>query len=370
MHKNILIVVSGLTPQVVSETLFCLCVQKNIPLHEIYIVTTIEGKKNIKEYYFNNRVTGKKEGPFNLRQEISDMCKLYKITPPVFSETSKYIIIADEETLQMPDVRTDNENRLFPNLISNFIRKKSGENNTTLYCSLSGGRKTMSAYMGFALSIYARENDKLYHVLADDRFEKTGKFYPHKKDNGDSLVLSEVPFLRLRNILADKIDIEHKSYGDMIDFSQQQIEKMSADIMFIDTKEHKITVNNKSFKMPAIQLAVYIHMIMSKEKPEDEILIMDYQTRKVAAEVMDIYCKITRKTKEEYDSRLNDNQKKDIWWNKGFKNIMPVRTKINDLIYDNIDDPRLADEYSITTKKVYGSSKYEIYASYNKFIIL
>ncbi len=368
--KNILIAVSGLTPQVVSETFFCLCVQKKIPLHEIYIVTTIEGKKNIKEYYFNNRVTGKKEGPFNLRQEISDMCKLYKITPPAFSETSKYIIIADEETLQMPDVRTDNENRLFPNLISNFIRKKSRDNNTALYCSLSGGRKTMSAYMGFALSIYARENDKLYHVLADDKFEKTGKFYPHKKDNGDSLVLSEVPFLRLRNILADKIDIEHKSYGDMIDFSQQQIEKMSADIMFIDTKEHKITVNNKSFKMPAIQLAVYLYIISKKLEPDDEIMISDYQTKQVAAEVMKIYCKLTRKPKEEHESKLNEAAIKSIWWNKGIRNIMSIRTKINDLLDDNIDDAQLADEYYIRTNKVYGSSRYDIYASYNRFIVI
>lgn len=122
--------------------------------------------------------------------------------------------------------------------------------------------------------------------------------------------------------------------------------------------------------MPALQLAVYLYMIMNKENPENEILITDYQTRQVSAEVMEIYCKLTRKTKEEYDSRLNDIQRKNIWWNKGFKNIMPVRSKINDLIYENIDDPRLADEYAVTTKKVYGSSKYEIYASFKRFIII
>lgn len=81
-----------------------------------------------------------------------------------------------------PDIRTVADNEQAGDQIASFLQTKACEPAVRLHCSLSGGRKTMTHYMGIAFQLFARPWDNLYHVMVAPEFEKVDKFfYPPKQ---------------------------------------------------------------------------------------------------------------------------------------------------------------------------------------------
>jgi len=124
---------------------------------------------------------------------------------------------------KLADIRTVKENEATGDRISSFIRTKTSEPGTRLHCSLAGGRKTMSFYLGAALQLFGRPQDRLYHILVSPEFESNPSFfYPHKTDttiecrmpDGTTarlnsrtakVELAELPFVRLGSNLSPKM---------------------------------------------------------------------------------------------------------------------------------------------------------------------
>lgn len=375
--KNILVAVSGLTPQVISETLFCLSVQKKIRIDEIYVITTTEGKKNIEEYYFLNSRSKKKEGPYSLKEEIHNMCRLHKINIPKFL-IKENVVVAAEENMKMHDVRTDKDNILFPNVVTNVINKLTKDDRNILYCSLSGGRKTMSAYMGFALSIYAREGDKLYHVLASEDFEKLGKFYPAKKNSRD-LMLSEVSFIKLRPVLHERADYRNKLYSEIIEQSQKELERLNEKGITIDTRKRIMCYKGITVKLEPIHLAIYMFFVLLKKTEQHSFNIKNFtkhdkNEKNLSVEkVYELYLKLSGKTVEEYEEMLSAKEKDLKWFRAGidFKMFRSYRSKINDKIEKLFgEEDWLADNFVINKSGPHGTSEYAVYAPLDKFLII
>lgn len=372
--KNILVAVSGLTPQVISETLYCLAVQRKTKIDEIYVITTTEGKRNIEEYYFLNRKTNKREGPYSLKEEIDRMCTKHKIEKPIFN-IRQNVIAATEENVKLHDVKTDRENKLFPNAITKLIKHLSEDERSILYCSLSGGRKTMSAYMGFALSLYAREGDMLFHVLASKEFEATGKFYPERKNNKD-LVLSEVPFIRLRPLLRDKTEYKNITYTEIIEKTQEELESIREDGIIIDINKCLISYRSKKLKIPPIQLALYLFFVEHKRKGNSSINIreLDKENSSYVEEIYRIYLQITGKTKKEYEETFTPEELRNKWFRFGItkEKFLHDKSKINDKIEMLFDEETswLAENFYIVKAAAHGHSEYTIIAPTERFKII
>ena len=58
-YTNILIAVSGSTPQILTETLYNLVVQRKIPIDEIYVLTTTHGQAKMHETVLKNNLINK-----------------------------------------------------------------------------------------------------------------------------------------------------------------------------------------------------------------------------------------------------------------------------------------------------------------------
>ena len=118
----------------------------------------------------------------------------------------------------MEDIREVSHNESLGDFIADFVRDRTEDPSVRLHCSLAGGRKTMSFYLGSALQLFGRTWDKLYHVLVTPEFESHPDFYykPKKnrvlelKDNNGKVLrrlhtknaqisLAELPFVRLRD---------------------------------------------------------------------------------------------------------------------------------------------------------------------------
>lgn len=264
MIKNILIAVSGLTPQIISETFYCLAMKNKIQINEIVIITTSKGKDIIlgKDKEYNKK---RKYPP--LVKELERLCEMYKLNMPAFKP--KNIIVADEQSVELHDIRSDKDNILFPNKVCEVIKEKTNDKETVLHCSISGGRKTMSVDLAFALSLFGRMQDKLYHVLVDESLEFS-KFFPGTKAEAKKLEIAEIPYVRLRPLLGDVTQnkvFTKMSYSDIVQYTQQQLKMKSSDTLYVYTRFNKISFgSNEPEKIEPQKLKIYLYLINIKRE--------------------------------------------------------------------------------------------------------
>lgn len=212
--RRILLAVTGLTPQVVTETLYALACS---PQHaesvwvpdEVHLITTATGAENARL----NLLQGK--GWFHrLREDYA--------LPPIQFDVSHIHVLKDELGQPLEDIRTQAHNTCAANFITEMVRSFTCDPASALHVSIAGGRKTMGYYLGYALSLYGRVQDSLSHVLVSDPFETNRDFYyptpydfPIHVRRGDRELtvdarnarvdLAAIPFVRLREGLPPRL---------------------------------------------------------------------------------------------------------------------------------------------------------------------
>jgi CRISPR-associated protein (TIGR02584 family) len=77
----------------------------------------------------------------------------------------------------LEDIRSPDDNRRAADGITELIREFTADPDCALHVSIAGGRKTMGFFLGYALSLYGRPQDKLSHVLVSEPFESSSGFY-------------------------------------------------------------------------------------------------------------------------------------------------------------------------------------------------
>ncbi len=162
-YEEVLVCVAGATPQIITETIYALA-NKNPPVYidKIYIITTKTGKEKIKDTLIDRGI-------------LNALLNEYSLPPIDFSEES--IIVIENEGKEIEDIRNASENEATADTIIKFIRELTLNPKLRLHCSIAGGRKTMSFYLGSALQLFGRIQDKLYHVLVSPEFESNPDFF-------------------------------------------------------------------------------------------------------------------------------------------------------------------------------------------------
>ena len=204
--RRVLLMVTGRTPQVVTETLYALT-QRAVPFvpTEVHLITTAEGAQDA-----NLALLDPHEGWFHR------LCVDYGLTGIDF-DSSRIHSIRDQDGRPVEDIRTAAEHRACADLITETVRDLTAdEDGSALHVSLAGGRKTMTYYLGNALTLFGRPQDRLSHVMVPPPYETNREFFypsplsrplyvePLKRyfDAKDAEVtLAEIPFVRLRNCL-------------------------------------------------------------------------------------------------------------------------------------------------------------------------
>lgn len=206
--KRIMLAVSGMSPQIVTETVYSLAVNKRDPFipTEIHLITTQSGAKEAQLQLLHPK-TGKF---LQLRED-------YQL-PAIHFEQANIHVIEDYQGKRLDDIKTPEQNEAAADFITNIVKELTGDDNAALHVSIAGGRKTMGYYVGYALSLYGRPQDRLSHVLVTDRFESHKEFfYPTPNSQviireGRALdtkeaevMLAEIPFVRLRSGLPQRL---------------------------------------------------------------------------------------------------------------------------------------------------------------------
>lgn len=201
-ERRILLAVTGLTPQIVTETLYALSQRQPafIPT-EIHLVTTKEGAERA-------RLSLLSDDPGWFRRLLQD----YHL-PPIRFDGSHIHVLHDARGNPLDDIRSPEDNEAAANTLTELARRFTADDQSALHVSLAGGRKTMGYYVGYALSLFGRPQDRLSHVLVSAPFESSWSFFyptPYERiiQTGDGrladcakaeVTLAEIPFVRLRD---------------------------------------------------------------------------------------------------------------------------------------------------------------------------
>ena len=194
---------TGLSPQIVTETLHALAIGNDTPFipTEIHLITTAEGADRARLALLSDRL-----GWFHR------MRRDYALPEIAFDVDHIHILRAPSGAL-MHDIRSPADNLVCADFITEKVRELSADPGAALHVSIAGGRKTMGFFLGYALSLFGRPQDRLSHVLVSEPFENTWDFfYPTPYENiietsGKKLVdardarlsLAEIPFVSLRH---------------------------------------------------------------------------------------------------------------------------------------------------------------------------
>jgi CRISPR-associated protein (TIGR02584 family) len=218
--RRILLIVTGMSPQVVTETLYALAVQSEpfIPT-EIHLLTTQEGRQRAKTSLLHPD-----GGQFYaLLQDYPQLGQ------PIFGEDYIHVIRAPNGKA-LPDIRTPEENAAAADSITAKVAELTLDADAALHVSIAGGRKTMGFYLGYAFSLFARPQDQLSHVLVSSPFENHPDFYfppvkprrlpmpggAHVDTALAEITLAEIPVVRLRHGLPQELQDGKASYNETV----------------------------------------------------------------------------------------------------------------------------------------------------------
>ncbi len=155
--RRILFLVAGLTPQVVTETLYALCYRTPDPFlpTEIHLLTTTEGSRRARLMLLEGE-----QGRFYRFCEEYRLPQLAK----AFDETRIHLV-RGADGAPLDDIVTADDNAAVADAIMHHIRAFTSDPDCALHASVAGGRKTMSVALALAMSLFGRPQDALSHVL-------------------------------------------------------------------------------------------------------------------------------------------------------------------------------------------------------------
>ncbi|MBL3529550.1 MAG: TIGR02584 family CRISPR-associated protein [gamma proteobacterium endosymbiont of Lamellibrachia anaximandri] len=314
--RRILLVVSGLAPQVLTETLYALTQVELPAFHptEIHLLTTQEGAERARLYLLS-------KDPGWYRR----ICDDYGLDSSAFRQENIHRL-RNEQGGVLDDIRTDSENRQAADFILNRLRKLTEDPDSALHLSLAGGRKTMGFFAGYALSLFGRPQDRLSHVLVTPPYEDNPAFfYPTPEssiiytqqpdsrplDAKDAQVtLSDIPFVRMRETLPEAVTSGIYSYCDTVRAAQPQTDPPK---LQVDLESRQMKLGNELIHLAPAEFAFYSWFALRRKAYKDPIHWTD---EGLGAEYLKHYGQIVNPASGDYERvehALTDGMTKDYF---------------------------------------------------------
>jgi len=377
--KEVLIFVAGAAPQIITETIYALSQKKPaIYPDEIFIITTAKGKKIIMDSLVKGKV-------------LDSLVKEYDL-PPIHLSEENFIVPKDKSGHEIDDIKTDEDNEIIGDLITSFIREKAKDQSTRLHCSLAGGRKTMSFYLGSALQLFGRTWDRLYHVLVDPAFESHPNFFYKPKKNkyikvkdkdgrirrlstkGARIYLADLPFIRL----SQKLKLQKASFRELVAESQREIDMATVQPeLIVNLKERSVTVAEKTIYFQPMLLFIYCAFL------DQKINKCPYKDRPYCFNCSDCYEELNTLFSHEnlislasyFRSLYGEAPLKFEEFIKHYSHgldaaiVRQYLSKLKKIFQAELVDESLWSLYIVQAKKIYAASRYGLKAEKSKISI-
>lgn len=282
--ERILLVSLGVSPQIVTEVIYALTVErknKGEPLFlptKIVVVSTSTGLARCQQ-------------ALGQQGHYQRLIEAYGLTELPAKIDYRCISNADGP---LDDIRTSDDNEAAANTILSVVQELTSSSDSALHISLAGGRKTQGYYTGFAASLFCRKQDRLSHVLVTEGFEGHPQFYFPPKEhqmltlrlNNEEvqrdareakIELADLPFVHMREELPKK-SLLFQSHLGMRELARRMDVAKTNDIQLtldLSRDQPVITTNGVTINLEGHHLAMaYLVMFyldkISVETPSEE----------------------------------------------------------------------------------------------------
>lgn len=258
--RRILLCVSGMSPQILTETLYALLHQDTpfIPT-EIHLLSTAEGAEQARLSLLQGHC------------HFHRYCDEYGLSKTIFDE-SRISVITDDQLYPLADITTPRDNEWAADSITRKVNELTRNEESALHVSMAGGRKTMGYYAGYALSLFGRRQDRLSHVLVSEGFENLPDFYyPTRQSytiynrekkaldaSKATVMLAEIPFVRLRQGLSDALLSGTTSFLSAVREAQRAEEPAE---LVVDIAHSALVCNGTSVRLSPVHFAFYLWIL-------------------------------------------------------------------------------------------------------------
>jgi CRISPR-associated protein (TIGR02584 family) len=185
--------------------------------------------------------------------------------------TAERIHVVHANGKPLEDISTEPHNRATADFIIEKVHELTSDERAALHFSIAGGRKTMGCLLGTAVSLFARPQDRLSHVLVEPQpLEQNPEFFfPPKaardlydKSNPSEpistakarVVLAEIPFVRLRHGLPMPLLEGAWSFSEAVARAQTAV---ATPELIIDRASQSVSCQGIAFELTPMQFTLY-----------------------------------------------------------------------------------------------------------------
>jgi CRISPR-associated protein (TIGR02584 family) len=271
-QQNVLLSVTGMSPAVLTETIWSLCTRDEpVVPDRIVAVTTLAGATRLQEALFSPVPSFDNHTVWQALRHalLSRGCNIEgKLRFGKTSDDIRIITAMDDKTglsFELADIRGPADNDAVANYLLDQVRMFTENPDTRLIASLAGGRKTMGALLYACLTLAGREEDMLTHVLVNKPFESaTDFFFPGQpggalKDQEGSLHsveeasidLAEVPFVPMRNLFSKELGRQVGSFSHLVELCRRNVRAIAGESirLSIETRRTMVEINGQRLRL-------------------------------------------------------------------------------------------------------------------------
>ena len=262
MRERILLALCGMSPAVITETVYSLAGVGRCP-SKVVVITTTEGKRALGAELFDGGVWESLCGM--LGEDIDFGLSSYHVR----------LIPKSDSGGDAEDILTTSDNERAADFILDILREFTENPDTELVFSMAGGRKTMSVLAALSMSLLGREQDILCHVLVNPPFDNPSlapKFYfpgktacVHMLPGGRKwrakdarITLCEIPFVRLRYLFQHEFSRLPGSFNGTVSLANFRLnERLPAPELKIVPERMQIWLGNVSLPLNCQEFVMY-----------------------------------------------------------------------------------------------------------------
>jgi len=165
--RRALVCLVGLSPQVVTETLYALATSADEPFlpTALHIVTTSVGAQRVHEQLLA-------EG------RLQALVESYFGGQALAFDVGTQLHVVQRDGVPLWDIQSAEDHTALADTVLRLVRGLARDEQCAIHASLAGGRKSMGFYIGYVLSLLGRAQDRLSHVLVEpSQFESRPDFF-------------------------------------------------------------------------------------------------------------------------------------------------------------------------------------------------
>jgi len=291
--KTTLIAVSGMSPGILTETLWALAGEDPaIVPDEVIVITTSKGESDIRRDLLSKQDTWGNTTVWEaLRHDIFARAGTPKESAAL-QLSIRVIDLPNHQTgVREPaeDLRDRAHNDEAADFILRTVSSLTESADSRVVASIAGGRKTMGALLYAAMTLVGRETDRVTHVLVSPPFETCrGFFYPAQPVQAleafdpatrttspitaahARIELSDIPFVPLRNGFAE-LNEPRLSFPGLVDRYSLELKstRHRRPVISLDTTYSNLRVDDTPVPLTGRELlvAAFLYQRLRSSQP-------------------------------------------------------------------------------------------------------